>query len=112
MHNVDNRCGCCWLLSSGRRSLEGHPFHGKTLIVIHEVSDLGIGIGEIKLEITDVAEIFEDLNEGFLAIFLLDPIPDLLGSLVLALLPDTDVKGDREQAFGFGIVLIHQEKAT
>ena len=48
---------------------------------MHEVSDLGIRIREIKLEITDVAEIFEDLNEGFLAIFLLDPIPDLLGSL-------------------------------
>jgi len=73
---------------------------------MHEVSNLGIRIREIKLEIVDVAEIFEDLDEGFLAILLLDPIPDLLSSLVLALLPDTDVKGDREQAFGFGIVLV------
>ena len=73
---------------------------------MHEVSDLGIRIGEIKPEITDVAEIFEDLDKGFLAIFFLDPIPDFLGSLVLALFPDTDVKGDGEQAFGFGIVLV------
>jgi len=64
---------------------------GDSLVVMHEGSELGIGIGEIDLLIFDEAEMLHDLEMGVFGVLVFEPVPCGLGSFVLDLIPDSDI---------------------
>ena len=89
---------------ANRRS--GSVVHWELLVVVSEVGELGVRIGEIDLEIPDVSEIFENLHKLFLAVLRFQPVLDLLRHLRLTLIPDSNIQGGGKESLGLGIGFI------
>ena len=71
---------------------------------MHKVGELGVGIGEIDLEIADVSEIFENFDKCFLPILGFKPIPDFLCCHLLYLVPNANVEAQGKDSLGLGVI--------